>query len=269
MTKKKKNWYLYRLLLIVALSTANNTLVGAGPLDDLFKGFDFDAFLKDMEDVFDKSADDKAFGAKAPTMAAAGEKTVITTTTTGKKKTRDELFITPDIQTVQEKGKAAETLLTQESLNAFKEVMYEFITLIVSIQNIVDGSSAFSLPFKEQFAQFHEAIDKIAIAYGVMVSKKLYSTIMPYQKPPDPKAPAAKAPTPKAAQPAANLRQRILDLIKELHTLEKDLKKLVTQEEKVADEQALAAFARRSHKTKLDITPTAKKHKKRRRLSAN
>ncbi len=277
---KKKMRLLCRFLLVFGCLSASQ-LSGQNAFDDLFKGFDFDAFLNDMEKAFEADADRKAFGLPPKTPVAAGPEKVVTTTTptTGKPQTRDELFLSPITQTIQEKGKPAKTVLTPASRNAFKEVMHEFISLLSSVQNKVEGSAAFSLPFKEQFAQFHETIDKIAIAYGTMVSKKLYATIMPAKQTPETKTPATKSPglsrapvKPAQPQQAANLRQNILDAIKDLKKLDEELSTVVAQEEKEREhEEAKLKELSRRPRTKItfDEAPIAASSRRKRGWSAS
>lgn len=242
---KKKMRHLYRFLLICGCLTIGVQSLGA-QVDDLFKGFDFDAFLKDMEKAYDEEADQKAFGAK-PAPSAGVERTVTTQAPSKKPQTKEELFLTPITQTIQEKGKPAQTKLTPESLKAFKEIMHEFVTLLHEVELKVDGSSIFSLPFKEQFAQFHEAIDKTTVAYGTLISKKKYATIVPFNQPPEAKDKKTGAKPsygsdwgePKAAQPkeGANIRKNIIDAIKELRALDKELTTAIATEEKEAKEE--------------------------------
>jgi uncharacterized protein YaaR (DUF327 family) len=282
---KKKMWHLYRVLVLFScLFLSNNPAhsQGSNVFDDLFKGFDFDAFLKDMEKAYDEETERKAFGgaakpattaaATAATTAAAAasagtEKTIITQAPAKKPQTKEELFLTPITQTIQEKGKPTKTKLSPESLNAFKEVMHEFITLLDAVTTKVENSRIFSLPFKEQFYRYNDAIDKVAIAYGTMVSKKMYSTIMPFAQAPDLKAPqaaGAKPAAPKAPQPkeVANLRKNILDATKELRELDKELSKLLVDEEKEADIQVLRELSKHKRKKITFDQPATSKRKR-------
>ncbi len=245
---KEKLKHLSRfLLLFCCLTISSNKMSAQNPFDDLFKGFDFDAFLKDMEKAYDEDADSKTFG-PASKMGApnAKERTITTQIPDQKPQTIEESFLTPITQTIQEKGKSPKTVLSPESRNAFKEVMHEFITLLNSVTTKIEDSRIFSMPFKEQFLPYRDAIDKIAIAYGTMVSKKMYASIMPFKKTPDSKETSRSSQTkPPQTQALSNLRQSILKAIKELREIDKDLNAALADEEKEADEQVLKELSRR------------------------
>lgn len=254
MKKKIRNLYRF-LLLFGCLSLGSKTLSSQNMFDDLFKGFDFDAFLKDMEKAYDDDAEHKTFGgaAKMPqasTPAGISEKTVITKAPIKKPQSKEELFLSPVTQTIQEKGRTSITKLTPESLNAFKEIMHEFIVLLDAVVTKIEGSRIFSLPFKEQFIRYRDAVDKIAISYGIMISKKMYATIMPYQATPNPKTGKPAMPAQKVPQPAQamNLRKNIVDAIAELRAIDKDLSSLLEDEEKETDEPILKELSKKKRK---------------------
>lgn len=253
---KKKMRHFYRFLLLFGcLTLGSKSLNSQNVFDDLFKGFDFDSFLKDMEKAYDDESERKTFGAPAKgasttTYPGISEKTVTTKAPATKPQSKEELFLTPITQTIQEKGRPTTTRLSRESLNAFKEIMHEFIILLDSVVTKIEGSRIFSMPFKEQFTRHRDAVDKIAITYGTMISKKMYATIMPYQVAPDQKTGKPAGTLAKAPQPAqaANLRKNILDAIKELREIDKELSSLLEDEEKEVDEPILKELSKKKRK---------------------
>ncbi len=260
MNKKMK--YLCRFLLAFGCLTISTKITATENMfDDLFKGFDFDAFLKDMEKAYDEDAEHKTFGPAAPKTGAKAldsidapitSKTPVKTT-----KSIEELFLSPITQKIQEKGKPAKTTISRESRDAFKEVMHEFITLLNAVTTKIEDSRIFSMPFKEQFLQYNDAIDKIAITYGTLVNKKMYALIMPFkqeQEPIGPQKTGYKAKT-VIPQEAENLRQNILDAIKELRKINKELTAALKDEETDFDEPILKALSKKP-RTKITLTHT-------------
>ncbi len=262
------------LIILVFLCTSIKTFsAGQNPLDDLFKDFDFDSFLKEMEQSFDEGAEKKSldsptkdFKSSPAPQQSATEKIITTNVPEKKPQTKEELFLTPITHTIQEKGGSSKTKLSLESLNAFKEIMHEFIILLSSVAKLVNDSRLFSLPFKEQFLRYNDAIDKIAISYGTLVSKKKYATIIPIEPPLSSKEkPQFEQPQKTTTGKEANkTRKNILNAIKELRSIDQDLTKKLAAKEQDTDEATLKKLSLSKNRTfKFDKIPSKKTQKKR------
>lgn len=255
--------------LMLATLTHNTSLLYGESMDELLQNLNLDTFLKEMEKSYAEETGKRA-AENLPIQTAPEQEKEQKISITQKKhppKTRDQLFLSPNTEIVEEAGKPKETLLTQESIDAFKSVMLEFMTQLSAVQNKIDGTSLFSLPFKEQFARYHESIDKIAISYGTMVSKKLYATIIPYTDQQEDRAPMnLKAQTQKTPiAGTSTLRKNILDAIKELKKLNAELETVMPNDEEDLGQKAIKKLAQQQQKqitfTDETLTPTHPKNR--------
>lgn len=248
---KKKIIITYGLLISISLFSC--TLSG-NALDDFFKNFNLDNFLNKLEESYDEGAPK---GTTAPPPTPTKQET--TSVTAHKKQTKEDLFLNPTTQETKDRNQTQEILLTKESLHAFKEVMHEFISLVNAITKKVDGSSSFSLPFKEEFARFHKTVDKIAVSYGLMVNKKLYSKIIPFKQKSDEKQTTK---TQQQPQEWADLRKNILNAIKELKNLDQELTATIAKNQEEYFGKRVQEIAKTpQEEITFDATPLAKKNK--------
>jgi hypothetical protein len=197
------------------------------PFDDLFKDFNFDQFLSDMEKEIGKDQDTKK--STPPTKSDATTPTTQDLSDQSFGKTKEELFLHPIMKQNSEKGKTAKATLTKKSRQAFKDVMEELVSLVNELETKAMGMRQFSTPFKEALSQYLDVFDKINVATQRILSKKLYSTIMPFEQSKKQEKDEAKPPKkdsaskqPKDAATLLSLRQDILKVIQ-------DLKKLIAQ----------------------------------------
>lgn len=251
---KNKLTYIFGCLMTFSLLHASEK----NPFDDLFKNFDFDKFLSDMEKEIEK--DEKE--SPAPTKSTATTSTTTTSTATTAQettdqsfgKTKEELFLHPTMQPSKDKEKTAKTALTKKSRQAFNDVIRELVSLVNELESKAMGMHQFSTPFKESLSKYLDAFDKINVAGERILSKKLYSTMLPFEQTKAPakdekEQPKKEPPSkhPKDAAQSLALRQDILNTIQALKKLIAKIKYDPAKEESESDEERLRELQKRPH----------------------
>ncbi len=236
------------LMCASGLATLVTTVLTIAPQEDLFKGFDFDKFLEELEDALSQIEEEEktkapAGATPAPTGAPTeAGKTIAadgTTTIERKESTKKDpasLFLDPSTQTTT-KGKQKTVEPMPESINAYRIIMNEFVDALRSIEKKVISAGHFSPTFKEEFLTYASSIiDHIAVAHDQIESKKFYMRL--FLSPPESNK--------TLAADMKKLRQMILDASAKIKNLDKKLVISAAQEEEESSEDVLRKLAAES-----------------------
>lgn len=220
--------------IVSCITIPNIALNGQNIFDDLFKDFDFDAFMRDIETVNDDQADNKTFSPAAAPKTTSTSETTTPQQESPKKRSLEDLFLNPDTITIKTGGRQSTTKLTQDSINAFNNIISSFIKELYLLVSRVQELPHCSPSLKEFIQNNMEKVDTLGVTLGSLVSKKMYASLVPYVQPTEP---GKKTSTPAKPKPGSALRTNILNALEKIRDLNKELASQAQQQEKIQQEQ--------------------------------
>ncbi|KKQ49446.1 MAG: Vitellogenin-2 [candidate division TM6 bacterium GW2011_GWF2_38_10] len=220
--------------IVSCITIPNIALNGQNIFDDLFKDFDFDAFMRDIETVNDDHADNKTFAPATSTKASSTPQPSITQQEPQKKRSLEDLFLNPDTITIKTGGRQSTTKLTQDSINAFNSIISSLIKELYMLVSRVQELPHCSPSLKEFIQNSMEKVDTLGVTLGSLVSKKMYSTLVPYVQPAEP---GKKTTMPSKAKPGTALRINMLNALEKIRDLNKNLETQAQQQEAIQQQQ--------------------------------
>jgi hypothetical protein len=177
----EKRLYYFVFIILCALGTSVPFFIKADVFDELFKNVDFNKLAEDMEKAWGTGEIPAApkpeeQATPTPTHFESVEKIISASPDDQFKDTRT-LFLNPEIQTVEIKGKkrTEPTKKSRESLAQFKQEMDDRLKML---ELNIQANKNLSPLFKEKYLPIlREEADKIIIASELIDSKKVYQKL--------------------------------------------------------------------------------------------
>lgn len=226
-------------IIFCAISASISFFSKADIFEDLFKNVDFEQLAKDMEKMIGNTEDSKDDLPKMPAVPskdntpAIAQSTGKSTEPTFTKKDRRTLFLDPDMKKIEVKNKTT-TEPTKDSRDALSSFVQEMDKCLKHLEKNIESNKKLSPQFKEKYLpEIRKKVDEIVIASELIDSKKIYHKI--FLAPPTGTPTSSGSSTNMMLQDSMKqLRQRYLNIIDELNSLNKKIE--VTEEEETKEE---------------------------------